>query len=393
MATFLLCVIYLTFISLGLPDSLLGSAWPVMHRDFGVPLYFAGLASAAITGSTVISSLFSHRVIQRFGTSRVTLVSVTLTAAGLLGFSFMPSFFWFFFFALPLGLGGGAIDTGLNNFVALHYKARHMNWLHCFWGIGAGLSPVIMSWFISQGDQWRHGYRTISLIQWSIVLVLAATLFLWKPFEIKNPDITEKTETKVKQNIFRIPGVKAALLAFFSYVSLEGIINIWGPTYLVMQKGVGAHTAAQWLSLYFMSLTVGRFISGLVSAFLSNKNLIFLGCLFVALGIILLALPLPQIFSFFAFLLIGFGYAPVFPSMLHETPRRFGMAISQAIMGWQFAVSYIGTSLTPMFTGLVISRVSMNLYPCILALCLTLLVGSTVFIGSLEKQGKLVTGD
>jgi fucose permease len=299
----------------------------------------------------------------------------------------MPSFYWFFIFALPLGLGGGAIDTGLNNFVALHYKARHMNWLHCFWGIGAGLSPVIMSWFIAHGEQWRHGYRMISLIQWGIVLVLISTLFLWKPFETGSVNALEGQERRVRKNIFRIPGVKAALLGFFSYVSLEGIMGVWGPTYLVLQKGISAPTAARWLSYYFASLTFGRFISGLVSSFLSNKNLIFLGCLFVTLGVIFLVLPLPEIF---AFLFIGFGYAPIFPSMLHETPRRFGPEVSQSIMGYQFAASYIGTSLSPMLVGVIISRISTTLYPFMFLLFLALLMGSMLFIGALEKQKKPV---
>jgi fucose permease len=389
LATLLLCIIYLAFISLGLPDSLLGSAWPVMHRDFAVPLYFAGMVSAAVTGGTVISSLLSSRVIRRFGTGRVTALSVAMTAIGLLGFSLMPSFYWFVVFALPLGLGAGAIDTGLNNFVALHYKARHMNWLHCFWGIGAGLSPVIMAWFISGGEQWRHGYRTVSFVLAGIALVLSATLFLWKPFEAKHQATTEGPGAPGQKNIFRIPGVKAALLGFFSYVSMEGIIGVWGPTYLVMHRGINPNTAAQWLSLYFLSLTIGRFLSGFVSAFLNNTKLIYLGCLFIALGISFLVLPLPPFFLFLAFLLIGFGYAPVFPSMLHETPRRFGPAVSQAIMGWQFALSSIGASCTPMITGLIISRISMGLYPFLFVIYLALLAGSTAFIGVLEKRGKL----
>ncbi|GHV75410.1 MFS transporter [Spirochaetia bacterium] len=389
MVTLLLCIIYLTFISLGLPDSILGSAWPVMRLDFDVPLHFAGLVSAAITLGTVVSSLYSSRAVRRLGTGTVTLISVAMTATGLLGFSLMPSFYWFFFFALPLGLGGGAIDTVLNNYVALHYKARHMNWLHCFWGVGAGLSPIIMAGFISRGNRWRDGYRVIAAGQWGIVIILAATLFLWKK---ATPEGPAKGLSKADRwsDVFAIPGVKAALLGFFSYVSVEAILNVWGPTYLVMRKGVGAEAAAQWLSLYFVSLTVGRFISGLVSGLMSNKTLIFAGCAFVALGLIFLALPLPLFFSFAAFILLGFGYAPIFPSMLHETPRRFGATVSQAIMGYQFASSYIGASLTPILAGLLISRVSMVLYPVLLAIFLALLVGSSAFIVVLEKQRKLL---
>ncbi|GHV32335.1 MFS transporter [Spirochaetia bacterium] len=395
MATLLLCIIYLAFISLGLPDSILGSAWPVMSLDFDVPLHFAGLVSAAITIGTVVSSLFSNRVVRRLGTGPVTLISVAMTAAGLLGFSLMPHFYWFFIFALPLGLGGGAIDTVLNNYVALHYKARHMNWLHCFWGVGAGLSPVIMAGFIALGNFWREGYRTIAAVQWGVVIILAATLFLWKKVAANReealPDGPPKGLSKAGPwyYVFAIPGVKAALLGFFSYVSLESILNVWGPTYLVMRKGVGAETAAGWLSLYFVSLTAGRFISGLVSGLLSNKALIFVSCGFAALGIVFLALPLPLYFSFAAFILLGVGYAPIFPSMLHETPRRFGAAVSQNIMGYQFAASYIGASLTPIFAGLLIARVSMTLYPFLLVVFLALLVGSSAYIVMLEKQKKL----
>jgi fucose permease len=395
MATLLLCIIYLAFISLGLPDSILGSAWPVMRLDFDVPLHFAGLVSAAVTMGTVASSLFSNRVVRRLGTGTVTLVSVAMTAAGILGFSLMPSFYWFFIFALPMGLGAGAIDTVLNNYVALHYKARHMNWLHCFWGIGAGLSPIIMAAFISRGNRWRDGYRTIAAFQWSIVIILAATLFLWKKVasqqEPAAPDGPAKGLYKADRwfDVFAIPGVKAALLGFFSYVSVEASLNVWGPTYLVMRKGVKAETAAEWLSLYFVSLTVGRFVSGVVSGRLSNKALIFAGCAFAALGVIFLALPLPPVFSFIAFILLGFGYAPIFPSMLHETPRRFGATVSQAIMGYQFAASYIGASLTPILAGLIISRISMVFYPFLLVIFLTVLVGSSAFIVALEKQNKL----
>jgi fucose permease len=342
----------------------------------------------------VVSSLFSSRVVRRLGTGTVTLISVTMTAAGLLGFSLMPSFYWFFIFALPLGLGGGAIDTVLNNYVALHYKARHMNWLHCFWGVGAGLSPIIMAGFISRGNRWRDGYRTIAAGQWGLVIILGATLFLWKKIAAQQeplvPDGPAKGLSKANRwsDVFAIPGVKAALLGFFSYVSVEAILNVWGPTYLVMRKGVKAETAAEWLSFYFVSITAGRFVSGLLSSRLSNKTLIFSGIACAALGVILLALPLPLFFSLAAFILLGLGYAPIFPSMLQETPRRFGAAVSAAIMGYQFAVSYIGASFTPILTGLLISRISMGLYPFLFVIFLVILAGSSFFIVVLEKQKK-----
>ncbi|GHT83050.1 MFS transporter [Spirochaetia bacterium] len=391
MATLLLCVIYLAFISLGLPDSILGSAWPVMRLDFDVPLHFAGLVSAAITLGTVASSLFSSRAVRRLGTGAVVLISVAMTAAGLLGFSLMPHFYWLFIFALPLGLGAGAIDTALNNYVALHYKARHMNWLHCFWGLGAGLSPIIMAGFISRGNRWREAYRAIAAGQWGFVIILAASLFLWKKAAAQQepaaPDGPAKGLYKADpwSDAFAIPGVKAALLGFFSYVSLESLLNVWGPTYLVMRKGVDAEIAAKWLSLYFVSLTAGRFISGVMSGLLSSKTLIFAGCAFAALGLIFLALPLPLFFSFAAFILLGFGYAPIFPAMLHETPRRFGAIVSQYIMGYQFAVSYIGASFTPILTGMLISRISMTLYPFLFVIFLVLLAGSSAYIAVLEK--------
>jgi len=399
MTTLLLLVIYLAFISLGLPDALLGVAWPIMKVEYFVPVSLAGLVSMTISINTILSSVVSGRVLKRFGTGRVTFVSVLMTATALLGFSFAPSFIWLVFLAIPLGLGAGSVDAGLNDYVAKNYEAHHMNWLHSFWGVGAMSGPIIISQLITQGASWRDGYLTVAILQFILVTLLFLSLPLWgKVAQLKTKHVTEpvtmgdkqpsaqpaspapRTFSSIIQSLFsplRIRGVRPVLIVFFFYCGIEWTVGLWGSSFLIEVKGMDVPTAARWISLYYASITAGRFISGFISMSLSGKALIRMGELIILSGAILLLLPLPSIFSMVSFILIGLGCAPIFPTMLHETPARFGDADAQNIMGFQMAVAYIGTSLLPPLFGLVVSGTSFQMLPFfILAYILTMLFNS-----------------
>lgn len=384
MATLFLLVIYAAFISLGLPDAVLGVAWPVMHVEYNVPISLAGLVSMTASVSNVISSLLSGRVLKRFGTGRVTFVSVLMTATGLLGFAAAPSFIWLILLAIPLGLGAGAVDAGLNDYVAKNYEARHMSWLHSFWGVGALTGPIIISQILLRGESWRNGYLIVSIIQFGLVALLFVTLPLWdkvarlkrKPEAEASAHTSESTplpaesERKSRaKGIFAplsIAGVKPVLIVFLFYCGLEASIGLWGSTYLINVKGVDVATAASWVSLFFGSITVGRFVSGFMTMRLSSKALIRSGEISILIGIIGLLLPLPAVFAMLSFILIGLGCAPIFPSMLHETPARFGNAEAQNIMGFQMAVAYTGTTLLPPIFGAVASVTTFALFPFVL---------------------------
>ncbi len=386
MTGLLLAVIYLSFISLGLPDSLLGSAWPVMHQDFFVEIPYAGIISIMVTLGTVISSLLADTLIKRLGTGKLTLISVGLTAFALLGYSLTPSFWWLALFAIPLGLGAGAVDAGLNSFISLHYKARHMNWLHCFWGIGASLSPAIMSFFLNRGGNWRGGYLTVASIQFVMVFMLILSQPLWKKMEHPGGETPELKQAVSRKGIFSVPGVKASLLGFYSYVSMETIIGVWGATYLVNSKSLAPEQAARWISFCYWGITLGRFLTGFITLVVNNKNLIRLGCTLSFMGVLVMLLPLPPVWSLVGFIFIGLGQAPIFPSMLHETPKRFGVQRAQAMMGLQFAASYLGASTMPLLVGSIISKAGMYLYPYSYLVLLLILIMSSEFITVRQKK-------
>jgi fucose permease len=374
MATYFLILIYFAFISLGLPDSLLGVGWPVMQPEFGVPFSAAGFVAMIISGGTIISSLLSGRIIQRFGTGKVTFVSVLMTALALLGFSLAPAFWWLMLMAVPLGLGAGSVDSGLNEYVAEHYKAHHMNWLHCFWGIGAMTGPLIMSGIISADRSWRSGYMTVGIIQMVLVAVLFFSLPLWS--KVQEPEhLADQTQTDapaqepIKRGLFyplQIPGVKFVMVAFLFYCGIEGSMGLWGSSYLVQVRGLEAATAAAWVSTFYGSITVGRFISGFITMKLSNKALIRIGEVMILAGVILMFLPLPDIFAMLAFSLIGLGCAPIFPGMLHETPVRFGRENAQMVMGFQMATAYVGATFLPPFFGFIADGTRFWLLPVFL---------------------------
>lgn len=389
MAALLLIIIYIAFISLGLPDSILGSAWPVMHQTLGVPTAFAGLITMIVSGGTIISSLFSEKLIRRFSTAKVTTVSVFLTAFALLGFYMVPHFIWLCFFAIPMGLGAGCVDSALNNFVALHYKANHMNWLHCFWGIGATAGPIIMSLFLTGSGRWSQGYLTISVIQFCMAAVLLLSLPLWKNFERESDTSKENITNTTLKSVFMMKGAKAALLSFFCYCAVESTTGLWGGSFLVSYVGLSANTAAKWVSSYYFGITAGRFLSGFAAMKAGNKTLIRLGQIIAALGGVLLLLPFPVYFKLAGFILLGLGCAPIFPAMLHETPRRFGKKVSQAIMGIQMAFAYIGSTFMPPVFGFMSEITGIAALPVFLLILIIIMILSSEVINYLLRYKEI----
>jgi fucose permease len=397
MASLLLAIIYLAFISLGLPDSLLGSAWPEMHQVMGVPLSAMGIVTTLISICTVVSSLLSDSLTRRFSTRGVVTASVGLTALGLFGFSLAPTFFVLCLFAIPYGLGAGAIDAALNNYVALHYTSRHMSWLHCFWGVGTILSPYVMSYALGTALGWAGGYRIIGGIQAFILIVLVATLPIWKRAGHSAPEKTlalEKTDPSLGDSAaeastapdspkerrksagligsLKISGVPLVLLGFFGYCAAEATVMSWSGTYFYETYSLGEEQAASLGALFFIGMTVGRFASGFISNRLGDKNMIRLGLGISAVGLILVALPLSLGFAIAGVLLIGLGFAPVYPSIIHATPENFGEENSQAIIGIQMASAYLGSTLAPPIFGLVAEVASTRLLPLYMAAFATL---------------------
>lgn len=372
MAMGLLLVIYLAFISLGLPDTLLGAAWPVMHGELGVPLGAAGGISFIISLCTVVSSLLSGKLINRFGTGGLAVMSVAATAAALFGFSVSGQYVWLLICAVPLGLGAGAVDAGLNHFVAIHYKARHMNFLHCFWGIGAMAGPMIMAFAMARLSDWRTGYRWVSFLQFALVGVLALSLPLWKKVENKGNCDGEDCEAISLKAGLRTKGVTRSLLSFFLYFSAESAAGLWGSSYLVRQRGVSEERAAVAASLFFAGMALGRCLSGLVAERTSDLRRIQVGGGLALLGVLLLLVPGSGWVAIFGFCLVGLGCAPMQPAMLHETPARFGPTATGTIMGMQTAASYCGSTLMPPLLGLLAQRFGMGLLPVFLLAALVL---------------------
>ena len=389
MFSLLLAIIYMAFISLGLPDSLLGSAWPVMRLQFGAPLPLAGLISMIIAGGTILSSLLSERLTRRFGAGLVTAVSVGMTALALFGFSVSPSLPVLCLWAVPYGLGAGAVDAALNNYVALHFRSRHMSWLHCFWGVGASISPYIMSTALRLSGRWQPGYRAVSLIQ----VVLTALLFLSLPLWRGGADGAgsgEKTDRPLLglRGALRIRGVPAILLAFFAYCGAETTAGLWASSYLVEARGVGAQTAAGFASLFYLGITVGRFLNGFVAERLGDRRLIRIGAAVMGLGTLLILLPLHvELPALAGLLLFGLGCAPVYPSIIHATPVRFGAENSQAIIGIQMASAYVGSTFVPPLFGLLAGTFTIRLYPWYLAAFLLLLVFMSERVNRLIPEG------
>lgn len=386
MFSLLLAIIYLSFISLGLPDSLLGSAWPVMRAELTAPLSFAGVISMIIASGTIVSSLLSERLTRRLGTGLVTAGSVALTAAALFGFSVSPSLAALCLWAVPYGLGAGAIDAALNNYVALHYSSRHMSWLHCFWGVGASISPYIMAAALSRTGQWQLGYRAVSLIQIVLTVLLFLSLPLWRKTAAGEP-AGDNAPLLGLRGAVRIPGVPNILLAFFAYCGAETTAGLWASSYLAGVRGVAPETAAGFASLFYLGITFGRFLNGFVADRLGDRRMIRIGALVMGAGTLLILLPLPSPLPALAGLLIfGLGCAPVYPSIIHATPLNFGAENSQAIIGVQMASAYVGTTFMPPLFGLLANAISLRLFPLFLAALLLLLAVMTEKLNRLKAQ-------
>ena len=368
MYSILLVVIYLCFISLGLPDSLLGSAWPSMYQGLGVPLSYAGIISVTITVCTVISSLFSDRMIRRFGTGKVTTVSVLMTALALFGFSVSTEFWMLCLLALPFGLGAGSVDAALNNFVALHYKAKHMNWLHCFWGIGATAGPYIMGVFLTGGGNWSGGYGAIALIQIILTGCLVAALPLWKRAEKTASDKTENGKSIPFREALTLSGAASVMVSFFCYCALEASAGMWASSYIVIRWGITAETAAKWAALFYLGITAGRFFGGFITVKLNDNAMIRLGEIVVILGIAGLLGARSETWVFVSLVLVGIGCAPIFPSLLHATPDNFGKELSQSLMGMQMACAYMGSAFMPPLFGILAQYAGIKFYPIYLAM-------------------------
>ena len=362
----LLVIIYLAFISLGLPDAVLGSAWPVMRQDMQASVEYAGLIALVISAGTVLSSLMTVRLIQRFGIGVIVAVSVLLTALALVGFATSQLAWMLLCLAVPLGLGAGAVDSALNNFVALHYRSKHMNYLHSFWGVGATAGPLIMANYIALEGGWRDGYGVIAAVQFALVLVLLCALPLWKRAGAAVDDGSESASVVSNRSALSMNGVPLQLLVFFCYCSVELGAGLWAASFLIQEKGALAADAARWVAIYDGGITAGRFLCGAVAQRLSEAVMIRVGALLMVAGAVLLTLPVQSWVANMGLLFIGFGCAPVFPNTLHLTPIRFGKRASQTIIGLSMATAYIGNTLAPPVMGLALKHISFASLPYIL---------------------------
>ena len=375
--TLLLCIIYLGFVALGLPDSLFGAAWPILQTQMNVPLAWAGFVTMTISGGTILASLLSDRLTFRFGAAKVTACSVVATAVALLGFSKATQFWMLVAWAVPLGLGAGAVDAALNNFVALHFSSKHMSWLHCFWGLGASVSPYIMGFFLSRELRWDRGYLTVGLIQLALSIVLFASLPLWKKTAALETQEEVRTAPKTLRQIAALPGIFYVLFGFFAYCAIEAIAFTWTSTYLVNARALAPESAARFASLFYLGMTVSRFVTGFVADRLGDKKMIRCGYYVVFAGLLLVVLPFSSSLPCLAGLVIaGFGCGPVYPAVIHATPTVFGKENSQAVVGVQMASAYCGSTFMPPVFGWVADACGIGLFP--FALILFALVGFTL---------------
>ena len=375
MTQLLLAIIYLAFISLGLPDGLLGAAWPTMYQEFAVPVSYAGAVSMIISFGTILSSLQSDRLTRRLGTGKVTAISVGMTAAALFGFSFSHSFVAVCLWAIPYGLGAGSVDASLNNYVALHYESRHMSWLHCMWGIGATLGPYVMGYALTGGKGWNAGYRYIGIMQIVLTAILVCSLPLWVK---RKEEGTGGAEVDAKalsiREVLKIRGAKEVMFCFFCYCALESTAGLWSSSYLTLQKGIPAETAASYVGMFYLGITIGRALSGFITMKLNDVQMIRMGQCIIALGIIVVFLPGAAVVSLVGLVLIGLGCAPVYPCIIHSTPAHFGEDKSQAVIGIQMASAYVGSCLMPPVFGLIANNISVALFPVYLVVILMIMI-------------------
>ena len=387
MATILIVIIYIAFIGLGVPDSLIGSAWPAIHLELGIPVEMVSVLTFLISGCTVLSSMFSTRILNKLGTAKVTALSTAMTALSLFGFSIAPSFWFMVPLAIVLGLGAGAIDSGLNNYVALHFKASHMNFLHCFYGVGVSLSPYLMSQALKLVD-WRGGYRYAFYVQFAIALLLIISIPLWK----KTSSEESEEENERTLSIFEMikkSEVRLVWIIMLTTNAIEYACGVWGSTYLVEEKGFSIEKGALALTVYYIGMSIGRFLSGLLANKIKTWKRIFIGTLILAPAIVIMLLPINNVFAVVGLFLIGLGNGSIYPNMIHLTPHNFGKEVSQSIMGSQIAFAYIGVMLAPPMVSLISGVFGIKVYPVLLALLYVIMVITLkCFINRLKKQGR-----
>ena len=376
MTHLLIAIIYLAFISLGLPDAVFGGSWPTMYQEFGVPVSFAGIVTVIISIGTIISSLQSDRVTYRWGTGKVTAMSVAMTAIALLGFSVSDSFIELCLWSIPYGLGAGGVDASLNNYVAVHYSSRVMSWLHCMWGLGAMTGPYILGFVLTGGGIWNEGYRLIAILQFVLTAVLVVSLPLWKNRKLVVNEHGEEIPAQAlsMKEIFSIKGAKEIMIAFFCYCALEQTAGLWASSYMVLHKGVAEEIAASYASMFYIGITAGRFASGFITAKLNDKQMIRLGMSILSIGVIVLFLPLSEYVALAGFILVGIGCAPIYPCIIHSTPDIFGADKSQAIVGVQMASAYVGSLLMPSVFGIVANHITVALLPMYLCGILVVMI-------------------
>lgn len=413
MFSILLFMIYLAFVSLGLPDALLGSAWPIMYQEFAVPVSYSGTVFMIICGGTILSSLNSEKLNRRFGTGKITAISVFLTAIALFGFSISHSFLMLCLFAIPYGLGAGSVDAALNHYVALHYSSRHMSWLHCMWGLGASVGPYIMGFVLQRGEPWNRGYLIVSIIQFILAIILFCSLSLWK----KNPEeLTENAASTAKQEapkqeapkqeapkqeapkqkalslkeVFAIPGAKESLASFYGYCALEQTVGLWAGSFMVLALGMEEKLAASYVALFYFGITFGRFLSGFFTMKWKDEQMVLGGSAIVFFGIFLLFTPWSKALVLPALILIGLGCAPVYPSVIHSTPYNFGVEHSSALIGAQMAAAYVGTLIMPPLFGVLGRSFSMKLFPYYSMFLLLLMIFAYRRMLQVTKKAKLL---
>ena len=381
MFSILLLMIYLSFVSLGLPDALLGSAWPIMYQEFAVPVSYSGTVFMIICGGTILSSLNSEKLNRRFGTGKITAISVFLTAIALFGFSISHSFLMPCLFAIPYGLGAGSVDAALNHYVALHYSSRHMSWLHCMWGLGASVGPYIMGFVLQRGEPWNRGYLIVSIIQFILAIILFCSLSLWKknseelkensanaPGAMEGKATSDGAEAPKQKalslkEVFAIPGAKESLASFYGYCALEQTVGLWAGSFMVLALGMEEKLAASYVALFYFGITFGRFLSGFFTMKWKDEQMVLGGSAIVFFGIFLLFTPWSKALVLPALILIGLGCAPVYPSVIHSTPYNFGVEHSSALIGAQMAAAYVGTLIMPPLFGVLGRSFSMKLFP------------------------------
>ena len=403
MFSLLLFIIYLSFISLGLPDAVLGAAWPIIHEEFGVPISFSGSIYMLISCCTILSSLKSESLRLRFGTGKITAFSVLLTAVAIFGFSISPSLSVMLFFAIPYGLGAGSVDAALNHYVAVHYSGRSMNWLHCMWGIGAALGPYILGFVLQRGESWRSGYLVLSMIQATLTIVLFLSLGLWGKEEKKEKTEEKKTPMSFRQ-ILSITGAKECLVSFFLYCAIEQTLGLWSGSFMVYSLKIEAKLAASFVALFYFGITFGRFLAGILAAKWQDEALILGGCGILFLGLVLLfcsmvpgqevklfGMELRQILVICALLLSGLGCAPIYPAIIHSTPRNFGAENTSALIGKQMAAAYIGSMSFPPFFGVLAKIFGTGLFPFFSAVLFfgMLFMYRNLLYKTREKRGKI----